>query len=88
MIAELAVGSTLKHAAAAASVTPRVVQQWRARAYSRDPADQPFVDFERALQRGLLAAAEVGQPRVDAGMKLQPLDELYADLSDVDWLDD
>jgi hypothetical protein len=84
VIALLAAGSTVKDAAADVDVTPRAIQTWRKRAYSRDPADRAFVEFERALQRGLIAAAEIDQrPAREISMpniEIQPLDELLRDL--------
>jgi hypothetical protein len=59
------------------------VQLWRKRAYSSRPEDRPYVEFEQALQRGKLAAAETGQrvaepvAVVDPG-ELPTLEELLA----------
>jgi transposase-like protein len=82
VIALLTAGSTVEATAADVGVTPRSIQAWRSRAWSHDPADRQYVEFERAIQRGRLAAAEVGQRSrlVDESTELQPLDELFADL--------
>jgi hypothetical protein len=74
----LVAGNTLAAAAAEVGVTPRAVQLWRRRAYSSRPEDQPFVAFEKALMRGLLAAAEAGQEVLAVPPSL-PLDELLAE---------
>jgi hypothetical protein len=81
LLARLVAGYTNSAAAQAVGITPRTLQLWRKRAYSTRPEDQPFVEFERALQRGLLAAAEVGQPRARDLVVPATLDELLADLA-------
>jgi hypothetical protein len=82
VIALLSAGATVKDAAADVGVTPRAIQSWRRRAYSRDPGDREFVEFERALTRGWIAAAESGQrSRIVDARPLQSLDELLRDLA-------
>jgi hypothetical protein len=90
VIALLAVGSTLEAAARDVGVTPRAIQLWRQRAYSREPADQPFVEFEQALTRALIARGEIEQrtrmPGTGVGdvpgtSAAQPFAELLADFA-------
>jgi hypothetical protein len=90
LAALLIAGHTLVDASHEVGVTPRAVQKWRRRAYSRDPRDADCVAFEQMLQRGLLAAAEVGQTtstsqsyEVDA-LGLQPLSALLAEIDTIE----
>ena len=57
LVALLAGGATIASAAAAVGVDRRTIQQWRARAYSRDPRNRPQVELERRLQAARLDAA-------------------------------
>jgi hypothetical protein len=87
LLAQLVAGRTFTAAAAEVGVSPRSVQLWRKRAYSSRPEDQPYVEFEQALQRGRLAAAETGQRVAEPGAVVDPaglatLDELLAEFAD------
>jgi hypothetical protein len=84
----LIVGETTSDVARTLHISRRSIAGWRARAWSARPEDRVCVELEQMIWRGRVAAAEVAQPRVGAYSKPQPLDELYRDLSDVDWLDD
>jgi hypothetical protein len=82
VIALLSAGTTVDAAAVDVGVTPRSIQAWRRRAYSRAPADRGYVEFERALQRGLLAAAQTAErSRIVEARPLQSLDEFLRDLA-------
>jgi hypothetical protein len=61
LVALLVAGASLGHACAEVGISVRTAQRWRARAWSRDPADAPYVEIERALWVGRVAAAQVGQ---------------------------
>jgi hypothetical protein len=82
----LIVGETTADVAQTLGISRRSIAGWRRRAWSRDERDAACVRLEQMLWRGRVAAAEAAQPRVDAGTRLQPLDELLRDLVDVDWL--
>ena len=84
IVAMIAAGNTVASAAAAADVTPRAIQHWRARAYSRRPEDRAYVELEQFLQRAKLAAAEYEpQLRREPDPDKPTLEELLRDL-DVD----
>src|SRR5262249_2624864 len=78
LIALIVSGVPIAHAAADVGVDRRSIERWRRRAYSSRPEDQLCVELEQGLQRGLLAAAEVGQRRVT----LEPLDVLLANFDE------
>jgi hypothetical protein len=82
LVALLVAGVPLVRACEELGISPRTAQRWRARAWSRDPADQAYVEIERALWVGRVAAAELGQPshREDVA-ELQPLDDVLADFA-------
>jgi hypothetical protein len=84
----LIAGHTTVDVAQTLGVSRRSIAGWRARAWSARPEDRVCVELERMIWRGRVAAAEGAQLRVDAAATLPSLDELYANLSDVDWLDD
>jgi hypothetical protein len=44
---------TLQEAAAACGLSERTLRSWRRRAWSERPADRPFIELERRLQRAL-----------------------------------
>jgi Homeodomain-like domain len=75
----LIAGYTTTEAAAMVGVARRTLSGWRARAYSRSAEDRPFVEFEQMVQRGRLAAAQVGQPQARGGAPNTPLAELLRD---------
>jgi Homeodomain-like domain len=50
---QVASGLTLQEAAAACGLSERTVRFWRRRAWSERPADAPFIELERRLQRAL-----------------------------------
>ena len=50
LVALMADGSSITAAATAIGVSRRTLQNWRARALSRSPADQVFVTLERRLR--------------------------------------
>ena len=72
----LIAGHSTTDVAQIVGVDRRSIARWRARAWSDREADRDCVELERMLVRGLLARAEIGQPRV----VLQPLDDLLRDL--------
>lgn len=86
LIGLICAGRSITEAAAEVGVDRRSVERWRARAYSSRPEDQPFVEFERALTRGLIARTETEQ-REEVFTAPRPLAELYRDLDDFELLD-
>jgi Homeodomain-like domain len=46
----LAAGASTTGAAAQLGISRRTVQVWRARAWSRQPQDRPYVELERRIQ--------------------------------------
>jgi hypothetical protein len=88
LIAQLVAGKSVTAAAAEVSVSRRSVQAWRKRAYSARPEDQPYVEFERAIWLGRVAAAETGQRLAEPGAVddpaagLAPLEALLAEFVD------
>ena len=56
LVALVAQGRPLSAAARGCGVSPRTLVGWRARAWSRDAADQPHVELERRVQQALGAA--------------------------------
>jgi hypothetical protein len=58
LVALLSAGETVTSAAATLGVSRRTVERWRARAWSREPRDAPFVVLERRL-RDVLRARDV-----------------------------
>jgi hypothetical protein len=81
LLALIVAGVPIGHAAAEVGIDRRSVARWRARAYSTRPEDRPYVKLEQAIQRGKLAAAEVGQrSHVDEPSDLRPLADVFADL--------
>jgi hypothetical protein len=56
LVDSLAAGANLKSAAAIAGVNERTLRSWRARAWSRSAADQPYVQLERQIQAALARA--------------------------------
>jgi hypothetical protein len=57
LVALLAGGATITSAAATIGVDRRTIQQWRARAYSRDPRNRPHVELEQRVQAARVEAA-------------------------------
>jgi transposase-like protein len=57
LVALLGAGASVPVAARALGVDPATIRNWRARAWSQRPQDQPFVELEKRLQ----AAAAQGQ---------------------------
>jgi hypothetical protein len=87
LVGLICAGHSITAAAAEIGVDRRSVERWRARAYSSRPEDAPFVSFERALTRGLIARTEVEQRISMPDIEIAPLAELYADLDDLEPLD-
>lgn len=58
----LGAGVTITEAATELGVTRRTVQLWRARAWSRDPRDAPFVELERRLRDAVASPSPLGAP--------------------------
>jgi hypothetical protein len=61
LVAEIAAGANLKSAAAIAGVKERTLRSWRARAWSRSAADEPYVQLERRIQAALRRARYISR---------------------------
>jgi hypothetical protein len=62
----LIAGSSTTDSAQTLGLTRRSIPGWRSRAWSRDLRDVDCVALEQMIQRGRLAAADVGQREVGA----------------------
>jgi transposase len=79
----LIAGASVTGAANEVGVSRRTATGWLAQAWSRDPRDAEAVRLVQMIQRGKLAAAEVGQRSARTpGTRLLTLSELLADFAD------
>jgi hypothetical protein len=50
LVAQLTLGATLEDAAHIAGISSRTLRAWRARAWSKDASDAPFVELEKRVR--------------------------------------
>ena len=62
LVALLESGATITDAAFALGVSRRTIERWRARAWSREPRDAPFVELERRVRDALAAQTPSATP--------------------------